>query len=58
MLIVFNLAIIITLIVYLVKTSKKNSIEGKKEESSRIKANDITSDSEHSRNDDEEDGSA
>ena len=58
LLIVANIGIIVTLIVVLRKNNKKKESIGMHEEKTHIKAKDITSDDEHDRNDDEEDGSA
>ncbi len=58
LLIVANIGIIIALVVLLKKNSKEKKRTGVKEDQKRIKAKDVTSDKEHQRDDDEEDGSA
>ncbi len=58
LLVVVNVAVIVTLIVVIVKGNKAKHVAGTKEEESRIKANDVTDETEHERDDDEEDGSA
>lgn len=58
LLVVVNVGIIVALIVVLRKGSKDRKLAGIKEEKKRIKANDVSTDKEHKRDDDEEDGSA
>ncbi len=58
LLVVVNIGIIVALIVVLKKGKQDKIKAGLKEEETRIKADDVTDDNRHERNDDEEDGLA
>lgn len=56
-LLVINISIIVALIILIKKNIREKAKEGQVEESNRVKANDVTDNDGHDRNDDEEDGS-